>query len=86
MARIHYIGESHVVAADSDEEIELLDHGRHGGGVIIILGAEYKVDQNRLLLPEGCSRQTARKVKDALEQAAANHKKAQSLRRKFRVI
>ena len=75
-----------MVAAESDDEIELLDHGSHAGGVLILLGAEYTVDHHRLLLPEGCSRQTARKVQDALECAAVTHRQAQGLRRKFRVI
>ena len=86
MARVEEIDGVLVVVADQEEELELLDHGRLAGGAIILGGAEFTVNQHLVLLPAGYSRRSARKVKTALEGAAVSHKKAQGLRRRFRVI
>lgn len=86
MAKVEYVGETPVVVAEQEAELKLLDHGRRCGGVLILMGAEFAVDQHRLLLPQGCSRQKAARVMEALEQAALSHQKAARIRRRFRVI
>ena len=86
MARIKTVDVALQVVAQSDAELALMDHGRHSGGVLILLGAEYRVLGHRLLLPEDCAKRTANKVKDAFERAALSHQQAQGMRRKIRVV
>ncbi len=86
MATVTYIKGAPVIQAEQPEELELLAHGRDNGGLLILDGAEYAVDQQRLLLPGGCSAEQATRVCAALEQAARNHHLACTRRRSFRLI
>lgn len=86
MAIVQYISQTPFIQAEHPEERDLLDHGRENGGVIVLLGGEYRVDRDRLLLPETSSELQADRVRVAFEASARSHQQARDKRRAFRLL
>lgn len=87
MARVQrHAGGELTVVADSDAERELVGHARRSGGRLVLLEGYYDVRGDTVLLPAGISTRGAQRVCQALEEAAASHREAESRRGTFRLV
>jgi len=86
MARVEQRGGRRRVVAESPAELALLRHGERMGGELVLLEGCYPVHGDALVLPDSISARGARRVCDALEQAATSHQEAQRRRRRFRLV
>jgi hypothetical protein len=86
VARVERRGGRRRVVAESPEELALLRHGERMGGELVLLEACYPVHGDVLVLPDTISPHGARRVREALEQAASSHREAEQRRKRFRLV